>query len=66
MGQFDFINRTYGTELKRGQLVKIDGRPGKITSAQGAHIMVRFDGLNHSRPCHPTWEVTNGGEGNGK
>lgn len=60
--EFDYINRSYGTDFKRDQRVKVDGRAGTITSANGAHIMVLFDGMPSPRPCHPTWKVTSGGD----
>jgi hypothetical protein len=52
---FDYVRRTYNVPAKRGLRVTVDGRPGVITRGKGGYVMVRFDGLNHSRPCHPTW-----------
>lgn len=62
MSGFDYINRTYGLNLKRGSRVEYTGgkvaRLGTVTSAAGAHINIRFDGETASvGPFHPTWEM---------
>jgi hypothetical protein len=63
------IRATRGVPAKRGMRVTVDGKPGRITSASGGYIMVRFDDKRFSLPCHPTWRVkyatptTAGGEG---
>lgn len=54
---FGYIERAYNVRFARGQRVTIDGRPGKITSANGAYINVPFDGMKKPIPCHPTWRV---------
>jgi hypothetical protein len=54
---FDYVRRTYRVPAKRGLRVTVDGKPGVITRGQGHYIRVRFDGMNHARPCHPTWRV---------
>ena len=62
--QFDYINRTYAVSLGRGSRVEYTGdkksgpRQGVVTSAEGAHINVRFDGDSKATgPFHPTWEM---------
>lgn len=52
------IREQRGVPARRGMRVTVDNRPGRITSARGGYVMVRFDGWHHSRPCHPTWRVT--------
>lgn len=43
--------------LKRGMIVEVNGKRGRITSGYGGYIMVRFDGMSFSRNCHPQWET---------
>lgn len=63
MNEFRYINDMYGLSLKRGARVEYTGDPlgpkrGSVTSADGAHINVRFDGDKKPRgPFHPTWEM---------
>jgi hypothetical protein len=67
MSEFAYINRTYGLSIKRGSRVEYTGNPdphkpiprqGSVTSADGAHINIRFDGdKKPSGPFHPTWEL---------
>ena len=57
MSQFDYINKYYGTDFKRGVVIKVDGKRGRVTSADGRYLMVRFDGEKKSVSCHPTWKV---------
>lgn len=59
---FAYINRTYGLTLRRGSRVEYTGegmgKRGTVTSADGAHVNVLFDG--DTTPCgpfHPTWEM---------
>jgi len=33
-------------------------KTGVITSAPGAKLMIRMDGMKFSRRYHPTWELT--------
>lgn len=52
------IRRDRCVPAKRGMRVVVDGKPGRITSARGMYIFVRFDeGPRWSLPCHPTWRV---------
>ncbi len=59
VSQFDYINKTYNLKVKRGMKVTVDGNHGKVTSAKGPYINVKFDhlGIHKPRPCHPTWRV---------
>jgi len=52
-----YIRSLYAVPAKRGMRVTVDGKLGRITSARGGYIMVRFDGDSFSKPCHPTWRV---------
>jgi len=52
-----WIRQHYGVPAKRGMVVKVDGKEGRITAAKHGYIMVRFDNRGFSVPCHPTWRV---------
>ena len=58
----EYVRKCYGVPAKRGMKVTYTGgsRPktGVITSAPGAKLMIRMDGMEHSRPYHPTWKLT--------
>lgn len=53
----EYVRRYYGVDFKRGDRVRVDGRPGTIVSFPGAYLGVRFDGERYTRRCHPTWKV---------
>lgn len=53
----EYIRNTYGVPAKRGMRVTAYGKPGVITGAEGAYIMVRLDGKTFSLPHHPTDEI---------
>lgn len=55
---FEYVRNWYKVPAKRGLPVTVDGEKGRITSGKGGYIMVRFDGVKFSVPCHPTWRVT--------
>lgn len=62
--EFDYINRTYNLSIGRGSRVEYTGDPktgprqGIVTSTNGQHINVRFDGDSRATgPFHPTWEM---------
>lgn len=64
MSDFDYVNRNYGLNFKRGTRVEYTGDPqkgpqrGTIASAAKAHVNIRFDGsLKIVGPFHPTWEL---------
>lgn len=54
----DYVRRYYGVPARRGMRVTCDGKPGTLTTGDGAHIRVRLDGEKHSGNYHPTWRVT--------
>ena len=55
---FDYIRNTYKVPAKRGSRVKFKGRPGRVTSADGAYVNLRLDGDDKTTgPYHPTWEM---------
>jgi hypothetical protein len=61
-----YIREYYGVPAKRGMRVTYSGsqatKTGVITSARGANLMIRIDGMKHPRPYHPTWELSYGAE----
>ncbi|MEM7303491.1 MAG: hypothetical protein AAF468_20625 [Pseudomonadota bacterium] len=54
---YAYIERFYGVSPKPGSRVQhtVTKRFGTIKRANGDphYVSVRFDGLNHNRPCHP-------------
>lgn len=52
---FRYVRAHYGVPARRGARVVADGKPGRITRGDGAHI--RLDGEKHARPWHPTWRI---------
>jgi len=55
MSGIDRIRKARGVPARRGQRVRVDGKPGRITSAAGGYLKVRFDDRKFSVCCHPTW-----------
>lgn len=57
----DYIRKTYSVPARRGGRVEYtgEGKPelGTITSAGGAHLNIRLDGIKHTMRFHPTWEL---------
>lgn len=44
--------------VKRGMIVEVDGKLGKITSGNSSgNINVRFDGKKQAVNCHPHWKT---------
>ena len=60
-GGMEWVRRNYGVPAKRGGRVEYtgDGRPklGTIRSASGGHLAIQLDGILHTMPFHPTWEL---------
>ena len=58
----EYVRKYYGVPAKRGMKVTYTGgskpKTGVITSAPGAKLMIRMDGMKFSRRYHPTWELT--------
>lgn len=45
--------------LRRGMVVDLDGRKGKITSGgPSGHVHVLFEDRTFPCPCHPQWQMT--------
>lgn len=57
MSQFDYIQRNYGVDPKRGQRVLAYGKPGVIVGADGHYLRIRLDGQKHANNYHPTDEI---------
>ncbi len=64
-----YIRDYYNVPAKRGARVSYTSpsslsskeattREGTITSAQGARLMILFDGMKRSMPYHPIWGLT--------
>ncbi|HDY6857536.1 TPA: hypothetical protein RRC65_006157 [Pseudomonas aeruginosa] len=57
----EFIRKAYAVPCKRGGQVIYRGRGteerGTITSAKGAHLMIKLDGESRPRRFHPTWAL---------
>lgn len=59
---FVYINNYYKVNAEIGRRVIADGKPGVITGAEGAHIVVNLDS---DKPgvrtfWHPTWKMQYG------
>ncbi|WP_307969617.1 hypothetical protein [Salinispora arenicola] len=52
-----YIRRHYGVPARRGVRVIANGRPGTITSADGARLRIRLTGDTRSTVHHPTWRI---------
>ena len=56
-----WVRKNYRVPAKRGGRIEYtgDGKPefGTIRSASGGHINVQLDGIKHTMPFHPTWEI---------
>jgi hypothetical protein len=56
---YEYIKRAYSVDPVVGQRVThtVTGKSGEIgreDKSQGHYVMVRFDGMKHRLPCHPT------------
>lgn len=56
-----YVRKAYQVPAKRGGRVRYTGERreefGTIVGAAGGHLKVRLDGVRHSMPFHPTWEI---------
>lgn len=56
-----WIRKNYRVPAKRGGRVEYtgDGKPelGTIRSASGGYLNIQLDGVKHTMPFHPTWEL---------
>lgn len=48
------IRDYYQVPAYRDVRVAVNGRPGVITGAMSAHLLVLFDGERRAKTCHPT------------
>jgi hypothetical protein len=57
-----YIREYYAVPAEIGRRVVVDGKPGIITGAKNAYILVLFDKdkPGNTKPCHPTWKVEYG------
>lgn len=58
---FDYINKTYGLNIKKGDRVRYTGnkeaREGTITGIHTGKLKIKMDGDKHADIYHPTWEI---------
>ena len=60
MNDFDYINKTYGLDVRKGTRLLFQNRPATVVRSRGPHLMITFDfddGAFGPVPIHPTWEV---------
>lgn len=57
----DWIRKNYRVPAKRGGRILYTGcgtrEFGTICGATSGHLSVRLDGVKHTMPFHPTWEM---------
>lgn len=58
---FDYINETYGLNIKKGDRVRYTGgkeaREGTITGTYAGKLKIKMDGDKSVGIYHPTWEI---------
>lgn len=52
-----YIRNYYGVPAKKGVRVKAYGKPGTVTGASNAHLLIKLDGEQRSNPYHPTHDI---------
>jgi hypothetical protein len=52
-----YIRKSYNVPAKRGMRVIANGKPGKITGANGSRLRILLDGNCRSLLWHPTWRI---------
>ncbi|HEY1029777.1 MAG TPA: hypothetical protein VGE28_19360 [Pseudomonas sp.] len=50
----EYIRNYYGVPAKKGGRVNAYGKPGTITGARNAHLLIKLDSEQHSNSYHPT------------
>lgn len=55
---YEYIKKSYGVEPVVGQQVQHEvtrkfGKIARENKSSSHYVMVKFDGSNHSLPCHP-------------
>jgi hypothetical protein len=55
---YEYVKRMYGVNPVPGERVRhqVTGKTGSIARVRSddQYVHVRFDGMNHHLPCHPT------------
>ncbi|MGO2306872.1 MAG: hypothetical protein ACTH5W_19460 [Providencia sp.] len=58
---FDYINETYGLNIKKGDRVRYtygkEPKEGTIVGVHAASLKIKMDGDKHADIYHPTWEL---------
>ncbi|HEK2896805.1 hypothetical protein [Proteus terrae] len=58
---FDYINETYGLNIKKGDRVRYTfgngSKEGTIVGVHAANLKIKMDGDNYADIYHPTWEL---------
>ena len=52
-----YVRQHYGIDIKRGDRITVDDRPGTVVSFPDQYLGVRFDGESRTSRAHPTWRV---------
>nr|ELR5112655.1 hypothetical protein [Providencia stuartii] len=58
---FDYINETYGLNIKKGDRVRYTfgngSREGTIVGTHAGKLKIKMDGDDYADIYHPTWEL---------
>lgn len=58
---FDYINQTYGLNIKKGDRVRYTGcgenKEGTIVGSHAGKLEIQMDGDKAADIYHPTWEI---------
>ncbi|HHR5886691.1 TPA: hypothetical protein ACS7WW_003100 [Providencia alcalifaciens] len=58
---FDYINETYGLNIKKGDRVRYTGdgdiKEGRIIGTHAGKLRIKMDGDKSAGIYHPTWEL---------
>lgn len=57
MGEFDYINKTYGLRLQGGEVVKFSDCLHTVDGVSGPHLKLRCHSSGLVRRCHPRWKM---------
>jgi hypothetical protein len=53
----DRIGQLFQVPAYVGAPVLVDGRPGRVSGADGDDVMVLFHGADDAEQCHPRWGI---------
>lgn len=53
----DYIRKTYGLSVKRGDRCVVYGKKGTVVGTRGPHLRIKLDDDAKTRSYHPTEEV---------